>query len=47
MNLTGNGNVSAKELELVTHKHSGTYKRLADNYNAAEREEKRNEPVRN
>lgn len=47
MNLTGNGNVSSEDLELTVHNHSGTYKRHADNYAAAEREEKRNESVRN
>ena len=46
MNLTGNGNVSVKELELMLHKHSGAYKRQADNYAATEREEKTNESVR-
>lgn len=47
MNLTGNGNISVKELELIMHKHSGTHKRQAENYAATEREEKTNESVRN
>lgn len=47
MNLTGNGNVKAEDLELMVHKHSGMAKRQADNYTAVEREEKRNESVRN
>lgn len=47
MNLTGNGNVKTEDLELMIHKHSGMAKRQADNYAAVEREEKRNESVRN
>ena len=40
MNLTGNGNIRAENLEIMLHKHSGTIKRQADNYAEAEREEK-------
>ena len=40
MNLTGNGNVRAEDLEIMLHKHSGTVKRQADNYAEVEREEK-------
>lgn len=47
MNLTGNGSISERELEVIRHKHSGIYKRQADNYTAVEREEKKNEFVRN
>lgn len=47
MNLTGNGNVKAEDLELMRSKHSSIAKRQADNYAAMEREEKRNESVRN
>ena len=47
MNLTCNVNVSTKDMELMVYKHSGTYKRQADNYAATEREEKTNESVRN
>lgn len=46
MNLTGNGNVSAKETEIARYEHSGIYRRQAENYAAAERKEKRNETVR-
>lgn len=47
MNLTGNGNVRAEDLENMVYKHSGIAKRQADNYAATEREEKRNESIRN
>lgn len=47
MNLTGNGSISEKEMNDIRVKHSGIYKRQADNYSTAEREEKRNESVRN
>ena len=46
MNLTGNGNIRPENLEFMMHKHSGATKRQADNYAAMEREEKRDEPVR-
>lgn len=47
MNLTGNGNIRPENLELMIHKHSGIAKRQADNYAFLEREEKKDESVRN
>ena len=47
MNLTGNGNIRVEDLKNMMHKHSGIAKRQADNYAFLEREEKKDESVRN
>lgn len=47
MNFTGNGNIQAEYLEIATHRHSGPIKRQANNYSLTEREENKNESVRN
>ena len=47
MNLTGNGNIKDEYLEIITHRHSGPIKRQTNNYKLAEREENKNESVRN
>jgi hypothetical protein len=47
MNFTGNEDIKDEYLEIITHRHSGLIKRQANNYRLAEREENKNESVRN
>lgn len=47
MNFTGNGDIKDEYLKIITYRHSGPIKRQANNYRLAEREENKNESVRN